>query len=174
MVQPLSLGPNDEERLRETELAIWRYAETVYRLALSRTRDVHNAEDVFQEVFLRLLKWNKPFESEEHRRAWLIRVTINCSKKWLCSAWMKRTVPLDESLPFPQQQDRDVYFAVLELPAQYRTVIHLHYYERMPVEEMAQVLSISESAVKSRLYRARNLLREMLKEEFDEHVPKTL
>ena len=150
------------------------YAAMVYRLALTRVRTVPDAEDVFQEVFLRYFEKERTFENEEHRKAWLIRVTINCSKKWLCSAWMKRTVPLDESLPFPQQQDRDVYFAVLELPAQYRTVIHLHYYERMPVEEMAQVLSISESAVKSRLYRARNLLREMLKEEFDEHVPKTL
>lgn len=165
-MQPLSLGPKDEERLNETEIAVGRYAQTVYRLALSRTRDQHSAEDIFQEVFLRLLKWNKPFESEEHRRAWLIRVTINCSKKWLCSAWIRRTVPLDESLPFFENQERDVYFSVLQLPAKYRTVIHLHYYERLTVEEMANVLSISESAVKSRLYRARELLREMLKEDF--------
>ncbi|MCI8497332.1 MAG: sigma-70 family RNA polymerase sigma factor [Clostridiales bacterium] len=152
--------------LRETEQAVEQYAEMVYRLALSRTRDIHNAEDVFQEVFLRLLRLKKPFESEEHRRAWLIRVTINCSKKWLCSAWIRRTVPLEESLTFPDGQERDVYFSVLELPAQYRTVIHLHYYERLSIEEMASVLSISESAVKSRLFRARNLLRETLKEEF--------
>ena len=94
----LSLGPNDEEMSKEIEQSVRQYAQTVYRLALSRTRDTHSAEDVFQEVFLRLLKWNKPFESEEHRRAWLIRVTINCSKKWLCSAWIRRTAPLNESL----------------------------------------------------------------------------
>ena len=74
--------------------------------------------------------------------------------------------PKDESLPFFENQERDVYFSVLQLPAKYRTVIHLHYYERLTVEEMANVLSISESAVKSRLYRARELLREMLKEDF--------
>ena len=151
-----------------------RYRDMIYRVALHWCGHPQEAEDATQDTLLKLCATHRTFADEEHLKSWLIRVTINCSKKWLCSAWMKRTVPLDESLPFPQQQDRDVYFAVLELPAQYRTVIHLHYYERMPVEEMAQVLSISESAVKSRLYRARNLLREMLKEEFDEHVPKTL
>ena len=175
MVQPLSLGPNDEERLRETELAIWRYAETVYRLALSRTRDVHNAEDVFQEVFLRLLKWNKPFESEEHRRAWLIRVTINACHDLRRSVWSRNRTELPENLAdsFETPQDNALYAAVFSLPEKYRVVVLLYYYEDYSIQEISEMIQRNPSTIQTQLERARKKLKMQLEQKGGFHYGQT-
>lgn len=143
-----------------------RYSNMVYRLALSRTKNISDAEDILQEVFLRLVNKNPKFESEGHRKAWLIKVTINCSSKLLTSAWFRKTVPLDEELKFETKDKSDVYYAVLELPMKYRTVIHLFYYEDMSIAQISAVLDVKESTIKSQLLRARQLLKVKLKGEF--------
>lgn len=144
------------------------YSDMVYKLALARTKNQANAEDVFQEVFLRYMKSSAKIHSEEHRKAWLIRATINCSNSILGSAWFKKTVPLDETLTFSTPEKSDVYYAVLELPVKYRTVIHLFYYENMPVAEISKAIHVNESTIKSQLSRARNLLKTTLKGECDD------
>lgn len=139
----------------------------VYKLALSQTKNKEHADDVVQEVFLRYIRSDKQFESMEHIKAWLIRVTINCSKSIFLSSWFKNTVPLSEELTFDTEEKGDVYYAVLELPAKYRTVIHLFYYEDLSVAQIAAYLGMKESTVKSQLHRARELLKNKLKGGYD-------
>ncbi len=141
-----------------------KYFHTVYRLALSRTNSISDAEDVTQEVFLRLIKNKKPFINDEHIKAWLIRVTINCSISIFNSSWHKKTIPLTEEISFETKEESEVYYAVAELPLKYRTVIHLHYYEDLPVIKIAEYLKIKENTVKTRLLRGRKLLFSILKE----------
>ena len=141
------------------------YSDMVYKLALARTKNKANAEDVFQEVFLRLMKNKEKLKSEEHCKAWLIRTTINCSKSLFCSAWFKKVVPLEDTLTFSTPEKSEVYYAVLALPEKYRTVVHLFYYEGLSVIEISKALKMNESTVKSQLSRARNLLKSALKGE---------
>jgi len=151
----------------DIERAFLKYGDMIYRLAFSQTQNKNDADDVFQEVFLRYIKGRKTFESEEHEKAWLIRVTINCSKKLWNSAWFRHTVALDENIAFEMPQENEIYHALLQLPQIYRTVIHLFYYEDMSVTQISEVLGMKESAVRTRLTRARDLLRTWLKGDFD-------
>ena len=150
-----------EQRAREVQ----RWGDMVYRLALARAASVPDAEDVFQEVFLRYFRHEEKFQSDEHRKAWLIRCTVNRCKSLLASPWRRRTVPLETAAEIGVEDDyREVYSAVLSLPGKYRAVIHLHYFEDLSVTEIAQMLQTPEGTVKSQLSRGRALLREMLKE----------
>ncbi len=146
---------------------IHRYFDMVYRLALSQTRSVTLAEDVTQEVFLRFIQREDIFKSDEHIRAWLIRVTVNCSKSVFKTAWFRKTVPLTEEISFDTPEKSEAYFAVQTLPSKYRTVIHLFYYEDMSVKEIAETLGMKQSTVKSHLYRGREMLRAKLKGGYD-------
>ena len=147
------------------------YADMVYRLALLRTKSAADAEDVTQEVFVRCLRSAPNFLDAEHQKAWLIRVTINCSKTLLTTAWRRHAASgelRDEVCPAAAEvQDlSDVYGAVLSLPQKYRTAVHLYYYEGYSVHEIASMTAATESAVKSQLFRARDMLREQLKGEY--------
>ena len=144
-----------------------RYADMVYKLALARTKDRHLAEDVFQEVFLRCVKKGGGFTSEEHLKAWLIRVTINCSRDLFRSSWFQKTEPLTDTLVFDQPEKGDVYYAMLELPSKYRVALHLFYYEGLKISEISRALKLPEGTVKPRLSRGRELLKEKLKGEYD-------
>lgn len=141
------------------------YSKMVYRLAYARTKNRYDADDVLQEVFLRYIRSDLKFVEEEHRRAWLIKATINCSKTLLSSAWFRRTAPLEDTLTTELEEKSEVYYAVMALPVKYRTVIHLYYYEDLPVSEISALLKIKEGTVKSQLHRARSLLQETLKGE---------
>ena len=142
-----------------------RWGDMVYRLALARTASVPDAEDIFQEVFLRYFRHEERFHSDEYRKAWLLRCTLNRCKSLLSSPWRRRIVPLETAEEVGVEDDyREVYSAVLSLPAKYRAVIHLHYFEGLSVSEMAQTLQLPEGTVKSQLSRGRDLLRDMLEE----------
>lgn len=144
-----------------------KYFDMVYRLALARTKDKDTADDVCQEVFLRYIKTDRNFDSEEHIKAWLIRVTVNCSKSVFLSSWFKKTVPLSEELTFTTPEKSDLFDQVSKLPSKYATVIHLHYYEDMSVAEIAKLLKMKESTVKSHLFRGRKELKNLLGGRFD-------
>ena len=145
-----------------------RHAPAVYRLAYARTGSRADAEDVMQEVFLRLVKAGPDFDSEEHAKAWLLRVASNCANDLFRPPWRRREEPLDENLSAPERpEEGSVTQAVLSLPARYRIPIHLYYYEGYSVAEIARILGRSEGTVKSRLFRARDLLRNQLREEED-------
>lgn len=141
------------------------YSDMVYRLAFARTGTRYDADDVYEEVFLRYLKKKPTFKSEEHRRAWLIRVTINCSNTFLTSAWQRRVQELSDDLPFRQPEDYQLHDQLQQLSVKYRSVIHLFYYEEMSVEEISEILHRKPSTVRTQLTRAREQLRQILKEE---------
>lgn len=142
------------------------YADMVYRLGFVRTRSINDSEDILQEVFLRYMKIWKRIESEEHLKASLIRITINCTNSLLGSAWFRKTEPLGEYVPYATYQNRtDVLGEVLKLPVKYRTVIHLHYYMGYSVGEIAELLKSKPSTVKTQLKRGRDMLKDILKEE---------
>ncbi len=147
--------------------AVERRQNMVYRIALHYFASPPDAEDAVQEVFLRLFTYQKPFESEEHLRRWLIRVTVNVCKDMLKSRWRKKRVPLDSvaELPvFDRTEDLDLYRAVMALPERYRTVLDLFYYEELSTGEIAEVMGLTVSATTTRLSRARSALKETLGE----------
>ena len=147
----------------ELEEAMERYQTMVFRLAYSYTRSRSDAQDMCQEVFLRYYCRRPIFASEEHRRAWLLRVTVNRCKSLLGSWWHRRTVPLDDRIPMPEPEYQWLDEALRQLPEKDRLVIHLFYYEDCSTREIARLMRTSEGAVRTRLTRARQHLREILK-----------
>lgn len=147
------------------EKTLEKYANMVYRIAFSRTKNKYDADDILQEVFMKYIKYNLDYTSEEHKKAWLIKTTINTSKTLLTSAWFKKTTALPDHLYTTMEEKSEVYYAVLKLPARYRTVIHLFYYENLSIAQMSSLLQIKETTIKSQLHRARKLLQGLLKGE---------
>jgi RNA polymerase sigma-70 factor (ECF subfamily) len=149
-----------------------KYENLIYGLALSRLGSKFDADDVFQEVFLIYFKKNKTFNDEEHRKAWLIKTTLNCCKRTLYSTWRKKTAPLEEAYlnnmtyQFVSHEENAVFTALRELPEKYRTVLHLFYFEDFSTEKIANILGINGGAVRMRLKRGRDLMHEKLKGEF--------
>ncbi|WMJ24116.1 sigma-70 family RNA polymerase sigma factor [Paludicola sp. MB14-C6] len=146
---------------------ISQYSAMVYRLALSQTKNSSDADDIFQDVFLRYIKNAPNFDSEEHRKAWLIRVTLNCCKNLWNSSWRKQTTELDESLAFETPEQYELYHTICSLPKNYRAVIQLFYYEDLSIEQISQILKAKPATVRTWLTRARGLLKEQLKGEID-------
>ncbi|MBS7527827.1 sigma-70 family RNA polymerase sigma factor [Fusibacter paucivorans] len=149
------------------EAVIKCYSNMVYRLAFARTGTRHDADEIYQEVFLRYIKKQPVFENEDHRKAWLIKVTVNCSKKLWGSAWKRKIVPLEETLPFETKEAIDLYNELQQLPTKYREVIHLYYYEDMSTEAIAESLERKSSTVRTQLTRARAMLKNILEEDQD-------
>ena len=150
------------------EEVLERYAATVFAAAYAMVKNKEDAEDIAQEVFISYVKAKPAFDSAEHEKAWLLRVGARCAADVLRAPWRRREGPLDDGLPAPEPPgEGGVVEAVLALPAKYRTAVHLYYYEELSVAEIAAVLGKSEGAVKSRLFRARALLRRYLKEDGD-------
>lgn len=153
---------------------IEQYADMVYRLAVSQVRKQADAEDIFQEVFVRLIRHIQELQSMEHARAWLITVTMNCAKKHFGNYWIKNVHLMEETEEMQGYErgyeqverkiDNPVSEAVNKLPPKYRGVIHLFYFEELSVAEIAKATKQKESTVKSQLFRAREMLRETLKE----------
>ncbi|WP_239938858.1 RNA polymerase sigma factor [Rubneribacter badeniensis] len=145
----------------------------MYRLALSQTRSPHDADDVAQDVFLRLLHDATPFKDEEHLKAWLIRVTVNRCKELRRSAWKRRVDTMDETSPAlanleaPVQElvADEVWEAVRRLPDHLRLVVHLHYLEGYPVADVARLIGCNPNTVRTRLHRARKKLKLDLEKE---------
>lgn len=154
-----------EEYLKIAE----RYIDMVYRVALNGCKNTYDADDVVQNTFMKLLKCKKGFESDEHIKNWLIRVAVNeCSRIW-SSSWRKRNVALDDSYDgayiepaFAREEQERLYDKLMELPPRYRQPLYLYYYEELSVREIAAILKISETAVSTRLQRARQKIKEKL------------
>ena len=147
----------------DVEEALHIYGDMVYRLALVQMKNRSEAEDVFQEVFARFFRHEGELSSDEHRKAWLIRCTLNCTSTLLSAPW-RRSLPLEEALTRAvPEEDRAVYQAVLALPRPYRTAIHLHYCEGYSVAEIASLTGAREGTVKSWLSRGRGRLAAELK-----------
>ncbi len=155
----------------ELEQIVRRYGDSIYRLALQYTRVPADAEDVLQEVLLERCSRRQPFQSEEHQRRWLLRVAVNKSKNLLRGRRWWRQVPLSEAaeLSAPAAPgDRALYDAVCALPRNWRMAVDLFYYEGYATGEIAAILGTREATVRTWLHRARQKLKELLKEEMND------
>jgi len=142
------------------------YSDMLIRISFSYMKNLSDAEDITQEVFIKLLEKKPSFENVEHEKAWLIRVAINLSKDKLKSAYFKNTAPLDGDFIDITKEDNEIIESVLTLPLKYRSIVLLYYYEDYSISEVATILSLKESTVGSQLSRARKLLKPILKEDF--------
>lgn len=144
-----------------------KYADVVFRSALSFCKNKSDAEDITQNAFIKLLKNKADFESDDHIRKWLIRVVINECKSLWRSPWRKQVISfidLDYEPEYIEPIKNEIFIEVMKLPKKYSAVLHLYYYEGYQCNEIASVLGISESNVQTRLMRARNMLKEKLGE----------
>ena len=146
------------ERLANT------YADTILRLSYTYLKNTYDAQDVCQTVFVKLLAEPREFESPRHERAYILRMAANACKDLLKSPWRKRTCDLEACMevPAPEAEDGSVLAAVNELPAHYRAVIYLFYYEEYDAREIGQILAIPTATVHTRLARGRAKLKELL------------
>ncbi len=156
---------------QELEQVMDRYGGEVYRLAYSRLRSSFDAEDVYQEVFLRYFRKRPAFETEEHRKAWLLRVTINRAKSHLASAWVRRTVFQEGELTFREPENQSLDEALAQLKPGDRTLLHLYYYQQLSAREIGGLLDRKESTVRTQLTRARQRLGKILKGEENHGEP---
>ena len=140
-----------------------RYGTMVYRLAFSQLRNGTDADDIYQEVFLKYYRKRPKFESEEHRRAWLLRVTVNTAKSYVTSAWFRHTVALEECAVYQEPEEEQLSEALQMLKPGDRMLLHLFYYEGYSTEEIAHILGQRPGTVRSHLSRARETLRQKLK-----------
>lgn len=158
------------------------YTPTVYRIALTRLRNPTDAEDITQDVFVRYFKADLTFETEEHRKAWLIRCAVNCANTAASTAERRHrddssdledlaSVIADPHTPeraVEQDEQRgEILKAVMSLKPKYRTVIYLFYYEELSTAQIAEVTKTREATVRSQLSRARELLKKLLKNDYD-------
>ena len=155
----------------ETQALAETYRDRLFAAAFQVCGNAADAEDAAQEALLRYHVSEKQFESEQHIRAWLLRVAINCAKNVRRSFWRRNIVPLEEymdSLEFDAGESRQIFREVMGLPEKYRLVIHLYYYEDYTVAEIGKILGLTISNVKVRLNRGRKLLKETLQEVWDD------
>lgn len=146
------------------EQTVKKYSSSMLKVAFSLLKSTADAEDAVQEAFVKLITKAPEFENDEHRKAWLLRVTVNISKNMLKSA-KRKNLPLTEEIPYSEKSE-DVLPYVLSLDEKYRVVTHLYYYENYSIKEIAEILSLPTATIGTRLSRARKMLEKSLKEDF--------
>lgn len=149
--------------------AIEKYGDMIYRIAVNQMKNRTDADDIFQEVFIKWMQHHEQMQNSEHEKAWLIRVTLNQCKSALGSTWNKRKAEwsqeVENTMVYEDQieEGSDLDEVLNKLPERYRTVLHLFYYEELSISEIGNVLQEKESTVRTRLTRARRKLKSMLK-----------
>lgn len=170
------MNSNTHEPIEQVvERLIEEYGQEVYKIAYFYIKDQQLAEDIFQEVFYKVMKNYHKFQHQSSEKTWLTRITINTCKDLLRTSWIKRVTTFgvwqesgtDYEAPFDieqQEADQELYEIIQELPTTYKDVILLFYYKELSYEEIAQILKIPEGTVRSRLSRARVKLKKMINE----------
>ena len=160
------------------EQVLKRYADTVTRVCIVHCGNQTDAQDCFQNVFLKLYQSDIDFESEAHIRAWLIRVAVNDCTDWYRQFWKRRIILTDEfpdnNTEMTQEQDDSVIPYLMKLPFKYRRILYCHYYEDKKISEMATELKLSENTVKTQLVRGRELLKRNIKKAQTVHIVTSL
>ena len=150
---------------QEAVRAIEQYADMVRRICMLHLKSHSDTEDIFQTVFLKYVLYSGTFETGEHEKAWLIRITINACKDHLKNFFRSRTVPLDEAESIPadlQEGHNEVLEAVLALPPKYKDVVYLFFYEGYTAVEIGKLLHKNVNTVYTLLSRAKAILKEKL------------
>lgn len=147
------------------EQTVKKYSPSMLRAAYALLKSTADAEDAVQDAFLAFMTKAPMFKSEEHKKAWLLRVTVNISKNMLKAGW-RNNLPVTEEISFHDKSD-DVLPYVLDLEEKYRIVIHLYYYESYSLKEISQILKLPLATVGTRLSRGRKILENQLKEDFE-------
>lgn len=150
---------------QEVNRAIEKYADTVYRICLLHLKNHADAEDIFQNVFLKYVTYSKDFESEEHEKAWIIRVTVNACKDLKKSFFRSRVVSMEKIKNFQASQQEnysEVLEAVLSLPEKYKNPIYLYYYEQYSAVEIGKILGKNVNTIYTLLSRGKNILKDKL------------
>jgi len=139
---------------------ISKYADMVYRLAYVMVRNNSDAEDIFQEVFIKLFQTRTPFKDKEHIKAWLIKTTTNHCKNLFKGYWYKNRISIDQVvIPVEEPEKKEIIQSVLGLPTKYREVIYLYYYMGFSTDELATILNTKSSTIRTRLKRGREILK---------------
>ena len=148
-----------------------KYGDMVLRIAYTYLKNRADAEDIVQDVFLRIIDKKPSFNDENHEKSWLIRATINMCKNKVNLFWNKNKCSIDDVQEFAVSDkyntDTSVFQAVMALGEKYRVVIYMYYYEGYSTPEIADIIGKSETTIRSLLHRARNKLKDMLKEDYD-------
>lgn len=157
-----------EARMRQAEMILTRFGDSILRYAYTYLHNMSDAEEVLQDTLVQFLKTAPEFESENHEKAWLLRVAANLSKNRIRYNKLRETDELNDELVAEEREDLSfVWEAVKSLPVKYREVIHLFYHEGYQTAQIAKVLGRNESTVRSDLRRGREKLKEVLKGEYD-------
>ncbi|MBP3335902.1 MAG: sigma-70 family RNA polymerase sigma factor [Ruminiclostridium sp.] len=140
--------------------------DTLYRVSFMYLKNAHDAEDAVHNAFLKAIETRKRFESEKHEKAWLIRVASNICKNMLKAA-SRKNEPLSDNIPDSciSGDAKDLLYALSDLPDNLKIPVYLFYYDGYSSDEIGQMLHITPSAVRSRLQKARELLRNVLSDE---------
>ncbi len=152
----------------EVESILEKYGDTIYRTAYIQLKSKDQADDVYQEVCIKLLRMKSKIDSEEHLKAWLLRATIDCCKDFWKSAWCQKVI-IDNKIVTEQMEEQEEQASgyltecMQQLPCKYSVVLHLFYYEEYSIKEIAQLLHMKENTVASRLSRGRNKLKKILR-----------
>ncbi|MDD5901237.1 MAG: RNA polymerase sigma factor [Lachnospiraceae bacterium] len=149
------------------ERIVRKHMDTIYRIAVSYTKNPADADDIVQQTFVKLLSRRDSFTDAEHEKRWLIRVCVNECNSFFSSFWRKNVDSMDaisKEPEFTMKESSDLYEAIKQLPQKCSIVIYLFYYEGYSTKEIAEILRIREATVRTRLVRARKLLRAQLKE----------
>ena len=160
------------------EQVLKKYADAVTRVCIIHCGNQTDAQDCFQNVFLKLYQRDIDFESEAHIRAWLIRVAVNECTDWYRQFWKRRIILTDEipdrNLELTEEQEDSVIPYLIKLPFKYRRILYCHYYEDKKISEMAIELKLSENTVKTQLVRGRKLLERNMKKAQTVHIVTSL
>lgn len=151
----------------EVERLVNTYSDLILRVSYTYLKSTHDAQDICQTVFLKLLTSRKRFQSEEHEKAWMIRTTVNACKDLLGSAWRSRTCGIEAcaEVAAPEVEEGSLMAALHMLPEKYRMVIYLHYYEGYSAREIAKMLGENAATIGTQLFRGRKQLRTILEGE---------
>lgn len=157
----------------ELEELVERTTDMIYRLAVVYCKSPSDAEDIVQEVYIKYCKQRPNFESVEHEKAWFIRVTINCCKDFIKSAWNQKTTALEDTMVSPELESNDLLQYIMNLPKRYKLVVYLHYYMGDSIEEIGALISKNPNTLRTWLFRARKMLKKVLEEEDETWIKKS-
>jgi RNA polymerase sigma factor, sigma-70 family len=127
-----------------------------------KTKQKEKADDIFQDVFIKLIRLRNRLNGEEHIRAWMIKTTLNCCRDLWKSAWIRHVVYEQrdvEACDVEAEVNNDIRIIVMGLPDKYRIIVHLYYYEEYSIKEISKTLKINQNTVCTRLARARKILK---------------